>query len=155
MNLPLFPITNVWFHRKTYLFVRNIFLYSYRWIYHSYISCGWSRTNAYWLCVLSPILSSLFRLGALIHHLLLRLRSTTSKSRESRWPRDLDSVDESERRRKGKRKREKRRGGNKTEEGNMGKMKRVGGCRRKEGIIETSFYLSPLPPSLSLFQLSK
>lgn len=33
----------------------------------------------------------------------------------------------------------------------MGKMKRVGGCRRKEGIIETSFYLSPPPPFISLF----
>lgn len=33
----------------------------------------------------------------------------------------------------------------------MGKMKRVGGCRRKEGIIETSFYLSPPPTFISLF----
>ena len=38
----------------------------------------------------------------------------------------------------------------------MGKMKRVGGCRRKEGIIETSFYLSPsLPLSLSFSYQNK
>lgn len=38
----------------------------------------------------------------------------------------------------------------------MGKMKRVGGCRRKEGIIETSFYLSPsLSLSLSVIKISR